>query len=45
MYEFQSESTLYGLTESQGTPYLKQASYLNVKWQQRGLNPQPRSAI
>ena len=27
-YEFQSESTLYGLPECQGTPYWKQVLYL-----------------
>ena len=30
-YEFQSESTLYSLPECQGTPYLKQAPFLNFK--------------
>ena len=29
MYEFQSESTFYSLSEYQGTPCLKQAPYLN----------------
>ena len=40
-YEFQSESTLYNLTECQGTPCSKQVSYLKFKWQQRDSKPQP----
>ena len=43
MCKFKSESTLYSLPECQGTPCLKQAPYLNFKWQQRDLNPQPLS--
>ena len=31
-YEFESEATLYSLPEYQGTPCLKQASYLKFKW-------------
>ena len=33
------------LPECQGTPCSKQARYLKFKWQQKDLNPQPRSTI
>ena len=36
-YEFQSESTLYGLTECQGTPCSRQGPYLMFQCQQRDL--------
>ena len=39
--ELQNESTLYSCPECQGTPCLKQAPYLEFKWQQRDSNPQP----
>ena len=41
MYEFQSESALYGLPECQRTPSSKYAPYLKFKWQQQHSNPQP----
>ena len=37
-------STLYGLSECQGTPCSKQAPYLKFKLQQRDSNPQPLSS-
>ena len=43
-YQFQSESTLYGLPECQGTPCSKQALYPKFKWQQRDANAQPLSS-
>ena len=43
-YKFQSESTIYGLPECQGTPCSKQAPYLKSKWQQWDSNPQPLSS-
>ena len=30
-YEFQSESTLYSLSKCQGSPFSKQALYLEIK--------------
>ena len=39
-YEFQRESTLLNLSESQGTPCLKQGPCLKFKWQQCDSNSQ-----
>ena len=41
-YEFQSESTLYNLTECQRTSCSKQVSYLKFKWQQSYIAPASR---
>ena len=44
MGEFQSESTVYSLSEFQGTSCSKQVPYLKFKWQQRDSNPEPFSS-
>ena len=44
-YEFYSESTPHLLPERQGSPCLKQASYLKFKWERYDLNPQPLSSL
>ena len=44
-HEFQSEPTLYSLSECQGTPCSKQAPYLKCNWQQRDSNSEPLSSL
>ena len=44
MYAFQSEFTIYQLSECEGTPCSKQTWYLKFKWQQRDSNPQSLSS-
>ena len=43
-YEFQSESTLYGLPKCQATSCSKHAPYLTFKWQECDSNKQPLSS-
>ena len=42
---FESEYTVYSLAECQGTPYSKEARYLNLNWEQGEPNPQPVSML
>ena len=44
MYAFQSEFTIYQLSECEGTRCSKQTWYLKFKWQQRDSNPQSLSS-
>ena len=44
VWVFQRKSTLYSLSECQGTPCSKQTPYLKFKWQQRDSNSQPISS-